>query len=535
MLIAFINRPNGDFTFSGGLTGNAARRLPARPAGAVPPHDRATPARTATAGSTPATSQDEFRLGVEPDAEPRRALRAAAAVRRRATTRSTRFHPGAAVDAVPGRAGRPGLSGRRRRAARHLRDRQEQLRAARSAWPGIVLGDGRTQPAGGVGHLLRRARRPGRLLPERRAGAAVHAAARGELAAGADHAARSADGGHRRRQPVPARADHHRLGRGVRDAVRAALQRRRGSRQIGAALRRRGRLRRLARQATCRSSWRSIRASTRPGRPRRGARLLPAFALVRPTFSVAESWYDSLQASLRMRPTRGLNFLASYTLGHAHRPRVGPEHRRRVAAGAAGGRSATRRRSTRRSTLEKGDALFDVRHRFVVSFGAELPTPGNMGDAVRHIARRLAAERHRPGADRVPVHGHRRAATRHPLPDQPAEPDLRSERGRAAHHRAVVQHRAASSAGRWPANRRALGNAGRNRCAARASSGPTCRSSRTSTSPAAHRIQLRVEAFNLFNQARFGHPGGTIGTATFGRITQAEDGRIMQLAIKYSF
>ena len=42
---------------------------------------------------------------------------------------------------------------------------------------------------------------------------------------------------------------------------------------------------------------------------------MPAFALVRPTFPVARSWFDSLQTSLRMLPTRGLNFLASYTLG----------------------------------------------------------------------------------------------------------------------------------------------------------------------------------------------------------------------------
>ena len=45
-----------------------------------------------------------------------------------------------------------------------------------------------------------------------------------------------------------------------------------------------------------------------------GARLFPAFALVRPTFSVAKSEYDSFQTSVRMRPAHGLNFLASYTL-----------------------------------------------------------------------------------------------------------------------------------------------------------------------------------------------------------------------------
>jgi len=50
-----------------------------------------------------------------------------------------------------------------------------------------------------------------------------------------------------------------------------------------------------------------------------------------------------------------------------------------------------------------------------------------------------------------------------------------------------------------------------------------------------HRIQLRVEGFNLFNQTRFGQPGNQIGTPNFGRITAAEDGRIVQLAAKYSF
>ena len=48
-------------------------------------------------------------------------------------------------------------------------------------------------------------------------------------------------------------------------------------------------------------------------------------------------------------------------------------------------------------------------------------------------------------------------------------------------------------------------------------------------------MQLRVEAFNLFNQTRFGQPGNQIGTANFGRITSADDGRIIQLAVKYSF
>ena len=121
---------------------------------------------------------------------------------------------------------------------------------------------------------------------------------------------------------------------------------------------------------------------------------------------MAESWYDSLQASLRMRPTHGINFLASYTLGHAvdhvSGLNIGGESRPVLAVDMDDDASIDAALAQ-----EKGDALFDVRHRFVLSFSAELPTPGNMGDAVRAHPRRLAAERDRADADRVPVHRHR--------------------------------------------------------------------------------------------------------------------------------
>jgi outer membrane receptor protein involved in Fe transport len=50
-----------------------------------------------------------------------------------------------------------------------------------------------------------------------------------------------------------------------------------------------------------------------------------------------------------------------------------------------------------------------------------------------------------------------------------------------------------------------------------------------------HKLQFRVEAFNLFNQARFGQPGAVIGSPVFGVITAAEEGRIVQLGLRYSF
>src|SRR5262249_50154565 len=116
--------------------------------------------------------------------------------------------------------------------------------------------------------------------------------------------------------------------------------------------------------------------------PAIGPRIFPAYSLVRPTFSVAQAWYDSLQASARMRPWFGLNVLASYTLGHAvdhvSGLNIGGESRPMlpVTIGDDGSIEAALAR-------EKGDALFDVPHRVVLSFGYELPRLADRSAAVR--------------------------------------------------------------------------------------------------------------------------------------------------------
>lgn len=50
-----------------------------------------------------------------------------------------------------------------------------------------------------------------------------------------------------------------------------------------------------------------------------------------------------------------------------------------------------------------------------------------------------------------------------------------------------------------------------------------------------HVFQFRAEFFNLLNHANLANPGTTIGTPTFGRILSAADPRLIQLALKYSF
>jgi hypothetical protein len=273
-----------------------------------------------------------------------------------------------------------------------------------------------------------------------------------------------------------------------------------------------------------------------PGQTTRGVRLFPAFSAVRPTFTVGESWYDSLQASLRMRPTKGLSFLASYTLGHAE------DHVSGLNIGPGG---SSFEQGVRPVTIgddasiehalaaEKGDATFDARHRFVVSFSAELPTPQTMGTLIRHLAGGWQ------------VNGIVQTQTGFPLTVEDSvntidylrnRPNMTCDPNDNAPHTveewfstACFQRRTLAQTGVEESNQP------RNVVRGPGFSRTDLSLFKNIDMSRLGRLQLRVEAFNLFNQVRFGQPGSSIGTPSFGRITSAEDGRIIQLAIKYNF
>jgi hypothetical protein len=263
-----------------------------------------------------------------------------------------------------------------------------------------------------------------------------------------------------------------------------------------------------------------------------GARLFPAFTLVRPTFSEAKSWYDSLQTSLRLLPTRGLNFLASYTLGkttdHVSGLNIGGEAR--PVLPVVQGDEASIERALE---AEKGPALFDARHRFVFSFGYELPGLESSAPIVRYIAGGWQ------------LNGIYQAQTGFPLtvtqgsvldirfmtsrPDITCDPNDGPKTTAQYFDTSCFRVLSLAETGERP------GNAGRNSVR-----GPGFQ--RTDLSvfknfdfAEHHRIQVRIEGFNIWNQPRFGQPSGTIGTPAFGQITSAEDGRIIQLGIKYIF
>ena len=268
-----------------------------------------------------------------------------------------------------------------------------------------------------------------------------------------------------------------------------------------------------------------------PGQTTPGARLFPAFSLVRPTFSVAESWYDSLQASLRMRPVRGMSFLASYTLGHAkdHVSGLNIGGETRPVLPVTIGDEASIERAL---TFEKGDALFDVRHRFVISFTAELPTPANMGSAGRHVLggwQLNGIVQAQTGFPLTAVDGTTTIRYLTNRPDQICDPNEN------APHTVDEWFDTSCFVRRSLPNTAEPGTGKRNSIRGPGFARTDLSLFKNIELGGPHRLQFRLEAFNLFNQTRFNQPGGTIGTGNFGRITSADDGRIVQLALKYSF
>ncbi len=268
-----------------------------------------------------------------------------------------------------------------------------------------------------------------------------------------------------------------------------------------------------------------------PGQTARGARVLPAFALVRPTFSAAQSWYDSFQGSLRLLPTRGLNFLASYTWGHArdHVSGLNIGGEARPVLPVVQGDEASLERAL---AFEKGDALFDVRHRFVLSFGYELPTFTDKGRALRYIAGGwqlngiFQAQTGFPLTVIDPTLDIRYMSNR---PDVTCDPNDGPKTTTQYFNTSCFTRLTLAQTGERP------GNAGRNTVRGPGFSRTDLSLFKNVQITRTQRLQFRVEVFNVWNQERFGQPGNQIGTPNFGVITTADDGRVVQLGLRYTF
>jgi hypothetical protein len=254
---------------------------------------------------------------------------------------------------------------------------------------------------------------------------------------------------------------------------------------------------------------------------------------MRPTFAVGRSWYDSLQGSARLRSWRGLQLLASYTLSHAvdHISGLNSGGEPRPVLPVVIGDNRTIEAALAR---EKGDALFDARHRFVMSLSYELPRLEGLRPVTRHL---LGGWQ---------LNGILQAQTGFPLTViEPSNISLTSSTNRP-NMTCNPNAGGARTVGQWfntscfrrltlPEDAGKVGNEPRNAVRGPGFNRIDVSLFKTLSAGGAGRIQVRIEAFNALNSIRFGQPGNQIGSPTFGQITGAEDGRIIQLGLKYIF
>lgn len=263
-----------------------------------------------------------------------------------------------------------------------------------------------------------------------------------------------------------------------------------------------------------------------------GRRPFPQYAAMNTVTSSGESRYDGLEARLEKRFSRGMSFLASYTLSRSR------DH----ASGSGGQSDSGVPQNNRNPEAEWGPSVFDVPQRFVFSSIYEVPIgPGRrFWNGGSGIAARL-------------LEGWQLNAILTLQAGQPFTPVLgvdNSNTGQLQDRPNLVGDPYATSAA-CPETRTAncwvnpdafampdsftFGNAGRNSLR-----GPGTRNvdfSIVKNTPlgGSRQLQFRAELFNLFDWVNYDNPNRTALTPNFGRIFSAGPPRQVQLGLRFIF
>jgi hypothetical protein len=235
------------------------------------------------------------------------------------------------------------------------------------------------------------------------------------------------------------------------------------------------------------------------------------------------SSYNALQVKLNQRVSRGLQFLASYTFGKSLDYAGSP---------ASGGGAVGGPQSVTLFEQSRGPSGFDVRHRFVLSWVWELPFGEGHG---------LGGGFLRPLVERWQFGGIVTLSTGRPFTvfldtgvnnGAPSWPDRIGD-GRLDDPTAERWFDTAAFVAPPP---NTYGSSGRGVLYGPGTQTVDVSLSRTFPIQSRFRVQLRVDAFNLFNTPQLGFPNANIGSPTAGRITTTVgDNRSMQFALKLDF
>jgi len=273
-----------------------------------------------------------------------------------------------------------------------------------------------------------------------------------------------------------------------------------------------------------------------------GARPYPAFGDIQWMENRVGSTYNSLQARLEKRFSRGLSALVSYTWGKAL---TGSPDHISTSGGGAGIDTGTFREPQDGNNLraDRGLAEFDIKHRFVASYIYELPFGhgrkwgagwNSVADALHggwqvtgiHVLQSgLGLTATLGGASVLNIGGERRA--RPNLIGNPVLPE--SERTLQRWFN-IDAFQPAFSPGP-----QAFGNAGVGIMRGPGYVNFDFTLAKNFDLTERFRAQFRTEFFNAFNRANFGPPNIARESSGFGQILGASNARIIQFGLKLYF
>jgi len=260
--------------------------------------------------------------------------------------------------------------------------------------------------------------------------------------------------------------------------------------------------------------------------------------------TIGVSNYNSLQISANKRLTRRLTFTAAYTWSHSIDDGSGYEESSAQAA------SNPRGFNVYNAELSKGDSAFDARHRFVASYDYELPHLGWNNAFVKYAVngwRVAGITTFQTGFPLTPYDSSYLSLTCSVFtyygcadgpnsvgPTQIYNPRNTSLSNTVAGTGPLPNYyfNPNSFTEQTPGT---FGTSGRNSI-----HGPGINNTNLSLQKEIQfterrKIQLRLEAYNVFNHAQFLLPGNNIVTPNFGRVTSASAGRLIQLGAKFYF
>ncbi len=242
----------------------------------------------------------------------------------------------------------------------------------------------------------------------------------------------------------------------------------------------------------------------------------PIFGDITLIESRARSRYDSLQLRFEQQLDRGLAVQAAYTLSRSEDD---------ASAFFPSGGDPNFPQDSNNIAAEWSRSNFDVRNRLVVNLTQDLPWEMQVSGV-------LTLQSGRPFTVAL-------------LPEHDNSNTGRSVLGFGANDRPNVSGDASLSdpdASRW-FNTQAFtlpafgtfGNAGRNLLEGPGYANVNVAVMKSVAFGAGTRLQLRAEAFNLFNRANFGLPDNYFGSPTFGQVLTADAPRRVQLGARLFF